>query len=134
MINIFVLSFFANFQFFKLINLFYYLTICIIIFSSLGAVVGFLSFTYDIQSSISNFFIIPITFLSGTFFSIEAIDKNFHFFFKLNPFYYLVNGFRSSFISGYEINIFNDICILIILLISLLLSIFIFKKGYKVIN
>ena len=133
LINLTVLSFFTDFQFFKYFNLFYYLIISVTIFSSIGAIIGFLSFTWDVQSSVSNFFIIPVTFLSGTFFSIESINENWQFFLKYNPFYYLVNGFRSSFIDGYEINMINNLFILVVLVISLFSSIYIFKKGYRVI-
>ena len=134
LLNLFILSYFADFQYFKFFNIFYYLLISVIIFSSIGAIIGFLSFTWDVQSSISHFFIIPITFLSGTFFSIESINDNWKFLLKFNPFYYLVNGFRSSFIDGYNINFLSNIFILIILFLFLLLSIYIFQKGYKVIN
>lgn len=134
LINLIVLSFFTDFQYFQYFNLLYYLIITVLIFSSVGAIIGFLSFTWDFKSSISNFFIIPIAFLSGTFFTIESIDEKFKFLLKFNPFYYLVNGFRSSFINGYDINPLNDMYILIILSLSLFFSIFIFKNGYKVIN
>jgi ABC-2 type transport system permease protein len=112
----------------------YYLIISILIFSSIGATIGFLSFTWDAQSSISNFFIIPITFLSGTFFSIESIDEKFKFLLSYNPFYYIVNGFRSSFIKGYDVYLINDIYIFFVLIFFLFFSFFVFKKGYKVIN
>lgn len=133
-INIFALSFFNNFHNINFISSFIYLSITIIIFSSLGAVTGFLSFTWDIQSSISNFFIVPISFLSGTFFSIKTINPDWQFLFKYNPFYYLVNGFRSSFIIDFKINFFSQLYILVILFIVLIISIYIFNKGYKVIT
>ena len=133
-INLFALSFFTTFEEINFLSLFLYLIITIIIFSSLGAVTGFLSFTWDIQSSISNFFIVPLSFLSGTFFSIKSIDSDWHFLFELNPFYHLVNGFRSSFVDIYKINFFNQLFIFLILLTIILFSTYIFKKVYKVIN
>ena len=72
LINLLTLSYFTNFDQINYIDLFYYLFLTIIIFSSVGALTGFLSFTWDIQSSISNFFIVPISFFSGTFFPINA--------------------------------------------------------------
>ena len=134
LLNIIVLSFFGNFQYFRYLNLFYYLIICIIIFSSIGSIIGFLSFSWDVKSSISDFFIIPVSFLSGSFFSIESINEKWHFIFVYNPFYYLIKGFRSSFIEGYNISSINNFFILTILFGLLFSSIFIFKKGYKVIN
>lgn len=134
LINLIFLSFFTNFETLNLFNLFYYLLVAVIIFSSIGAIIGFLSFTWDIQSSISNFLIIPITFLSGTFFSIDSVDIKWQFLLIYNPFYYLVTGFRGSFITGNSINLYHNIFILMTLLLILFFSIFIFKKGYKVIN
>ena len=134
-INLFVLSFFINFESINYISLFYYLTICILIFSSLGALTGFLSFTWDIQSSISTFFIVPISFLSGTFFSIDIINEKFIFLFKYNPIYHLVSGFRSSLNNNfYEVDIYSNIYIIIFLFIIILISLFVFNKGYRVIN
>ena len=45
-------------------------------FSSIGSVVGFLAYQWDTQSTVSNFFISPINFLSGTFFSITSLPEN----------------------------------------------------------
>ena len=133
-INIILLSFFSDFKNINYFSIFYYLTVTILIFSSIGAVVGFLSFTWDIESSVSNFFIVPISLLSGTFFSIDSLDKNWHFLFKYNPFYYLVDGFRSSFIINFKISIYNEIYICTVLIFSILISILVFRKGYRVIG
>tara|TARA_Y100001970_G_C13943292_1_gene704298 strand:+ start:30 stop:362 length:333 start_codon:yes stop_codon:yes gene_type:complete len=108
--------------------------ICIIIFSSLGALTGFLSFSWDTQSSISNFIIVPISLLSGTFFSIDTLDKNFSFLFNFNPFYYLVTGFRNSFYSDIELSVFNDFYILFLLFLIFIITLYVFKKGFRVIN
>ncbi|MBO6467629.1 MAG: ABC transporter permease, partial [Pelagibacteraceae bacterium] len=105
LVNIIVLTFFVKFYSFNFLMIFYYLFLTSLIFSSIGSIIGFLFFTWDIQSSISNFIVVPISFLSGTFFSIHAIDPKWMFLFKINPFYYLVNKFRLSFYDEYYINI-----------------------------
>jgi len=133
-INLLCLSIFTEFTHINYFSLIYYLIIAIITFSSLGALTGILSFTWDIQSSVSNFFIVPTSFLSGTFFSIDSLNSEIHFIFKLNPFYHLVSGFRNSFAYGYKNNLYYDLYILIILAFIFLLTLFIFNKGYKVIN
>ena len=133
LINLLTLFFFTNFDQINYFTLFYYLILTIIIFSSLGALTGFLSFTWDIQSSVSNFFILPISFFSGTFFPIDSLDQRWQFIYKYNPFYYLVHGFRSAFDDKINLSLFNDIYILIIAFIFSLFAIYIFHKGYKVI-
>lgn len=133
LINLFALSFFVNFNINYFI-LFYYLLITIIIFSSLGAITGFLSFTWDAKSLVSDFFIMPISFLSGTFFTINSIEMEWQFLFKYNPFYFLVNGFRSAFIDTYRLNLFENFYIFFIFLLVFIISVYIFKKGFKVIS
>ena len=100
----------------------------------IGALVGFLSYTWDSQSLISNFFITPISFFSGTFFSLDTIHYDWVYFLKLNPFYYLVKGFRSSFINEYTITYLNDVYLFFFFIIFLITVLFVFQKGYKVIS
>ena len=125
---------FTNFQDVNYFRLFYYLILSIIIFSSIGAVTGFLSFTWDAQSTVSNFVIVPVSLLSGTFFSIDSLNNEWKNIFEYNPFYYLVSGFRSAFLEKDIINTNTDILITLITIIIFLISLFIFNKGYKVIN
>jgi ABC-2 type transport system permease protein len=132
-INIITLGYSFGFFAVNYIKLFYYLFLTIVIFSSLGAITGFLSYTWDLQSSIINFFILPLSLLSGTFFSLESVNKEWHFLFIYNPIYQLVNGFRSSYILDYELNLENNILIIIFTLMIFILSTYIFKKGYRVI-
>ena len=133
-INIIFLSFFIEFEKIYYFSLVYYLLLSIIIFSSIGAIIGFLSFTWDFQSSVSNFFIIPASFFSGTFFSIESLDSKYKFLLEYNPLYYLVSGFRNSFIQDYQINLFNELYILFVSIVIFIFALFIFKKGYRVIS
>ncbi|HJO13865.1 MAG: ABC transporter permease [Pelagibacteraceae bacterium] len=133
LVNIIVLTFFVKFYSFNFLMIFYYLFLTSLIFSSIGSIIGFLFFTWDIQSSISNFIVVPISFLSGTFFSIHAIDPKWMFLFKINPFYYLVNKFRLSFYDEYYINIKEESFLFFFSIIFLIMSIFIYKKGYKTI-
>ena len=133
LVNIIVLTFFVKFYSFNFFFIIYYLFITSLIFSSIGSIIGFLFFTWDTQSSVSNFIIVPISFLSGTFFSIHIIDPKWMFLFKINPFYYLVNKFRLSFYDEYYINIKEESFLFFFSLIFLIISIFIYKKGYRTI-
>jgi len=134
LINIGILSFFTSFESINFFQIFYYLILTAIIFSCFGSITGFLSFTWDVQSSISSFIIVPISFLSGTFFSINSLDKNWRFIFEYNPFYYLVSNFRRAFYEIYLINYIIEILIIVFVIVILFISLFIFNRGYKVIN
>ena len=133
LINIFFLNIFVKFDFINYYKVIYYLIIASLIFSSLGSIVGFLFYTWDLQQSIYTFFVIPISFLSGTFFSINSVNLKWILLFKINPFYQLVNNFRHSFKNEQSINFNVEIQILFLSFVILFISIIVFKKGYKVI-
>ena len=133
LINIFFLNIFVKFDFINYYKVIYYLIIASLIFSSLGSIVGFLFYTWDLQQSVYNFIVIPISFLSGTFFSINSVNLKWILLFKINPFYQLVNNFRHSFKNEQSINFNVEIQILFVSFIILFISIIVFKKGYKVI-
>ena len=133
LVNIVVLNIFVKFYSFNFFFIIYYLFLTSLIFSSIGSIIGFLFFTWDIQSSISNFIIVPISLLSGTFFSIHVINPKWVFLFKINPFYYLVKKFRESFYEGYNININEELFLVFFSIIFLIISIFIYKKGCRTI-
>ena len=105
LVNIIVLTIFVEFYSFNFYIIIYYLFLTSLIFSSIGSIIGFLFFTWDIQSSVSNFIVVPISLLSGTFFSIHAINPKWIFLFKINPFYYLIKKFRESFYEDQGLNI-----------------------------
>ncbi len=64
----------------------------------LGMVGGIWSEKFDHIAAVTNFIITPLSFLSGTFYSIERLPDNWHLFALLNPFFYLIDGFRYGFI------------------------------------
>ncbi len=131
--NIFLLNFFFNFIDINYLLVLFYLILTSLIFSSIGSIVGFLSYRWDMQQGFSNFFIIPVCYLSGTFFSLNSVNLNWQFILKYNPFYYLVNNFRKSFNNDYIIGSNNEILLIFFSLLFIIIAIFIFKKGYNVI-
>ena len=133
-LNFLILSFFISYNYFSLISFLYYLTLVIIFFSSLGSLVGFLAYRWDTISTVSNFFVSPINFLSGTFFSINSIPENIKYILLYNPYYYLITYFRDSFYVKDEVNYYLNFIIFIFVFSFLLITAYVFHKGYKVIK
>jgi ABC-2 type transport system permease protein len=133
-LNFLILSFFISYNYFSLISFLYYLTLVIIFFSSLGSLVGFLAYRWDTISTVSNFFVSPINFLSGTFFSINALPENIKYILLYNPYYYLITYFRDSFYVKDEVNYYLNLIIFIFVFSFLLITAYVFHKGYKVIK
>ena len=133
-LNIFIFSFFINIAVSNYLFLSYYLIIVIIFFSCLGCVVGVLFNTWDTQSTFSNFFVTPLNFLSGTFFSISHLSENFQFILYYNPYYYVVVFFRNCFNNEYNFLLLQNLYIFIFVLFSFFITAYIYYRGYKIIQ
>jgi ABC-2 type transport system permease protein len=67
----------------------------------LGLLAGVWSDKFDHMAAVTNFIITPLSFLSGTFYSVERLPENFQAFAHFNPFFYMIDGFRYGFL-GHE--------------------------------
>ena len=65
---------------------------------SLGIIVGLYADKFDQMSTVTNFIIVPLSFLSGTFYSIERLPDFLRLVSNYNPFFHMIDGFRYSFI------------------------------------
>ena len=99
--------------------------------SFLGILCGIWSKKFDHMASVTNFIILPLTFLSGTFYTIDRLPEIWRFLAIWNPFFYMIDGFRYGFLGEGESNLFNGFIIMLMgNLILLITTIFVFKKGY----
>jgi ABC-2 type transport system permease protein len=111
--------------------IFYFAFSSSFLLSNLGILCGIWSKKFDHMASITNFIILPLTFLSGTFYSIERLPKFWHFIAHWNPFFYMIDGFRSGFIGYGDSNVFTGIFLLVLInLFFLFITIYVFKKGF----
>jgi ABC-2 type transport system permease protein len=65
--------------------------------SLLGLLGGIWAEKFDQMSALTNFLITPLSFLSGTFYSIARLPEPFHAAALVNPFFYLIDGMRFGF-------------------------------------
>lgn len=114
-------------------SLIFYLFISSFILGAFGIIAGLWAEKFDHMAAITNFVIVPLSFLSGTFFSIEklpAIISNLSFY---NPFFHMIDGFRYSFIGKVDGSIkFGAIYLIILAFIIWFISYFLYKRGYKI--
>jgi ABC-2 type transport system permease protein len=62
--------------------------------SLLGIIGGIWSEKFDHMAAVTNFVITPLAFLSGTFYSISELPRFWFVVAHLNPFFYMIDGFR----------------------------------------
>lgn len=64
----------------------------------LGVIGGIWSEKFDHIAAVTNFLVTPLTFLSGTFYTIDRLPDGWEVIAHLNPFFYMIDGFRYGFI------------------------------------
>jgi ABC-2 type transport system permease protein len=100
--------------------------------SLLGIMTGIWGQRFDQTSAISNFVIMPLSFLSGTFYSIERLSGIWYNISQVNPFFYLIDGFRYGFTGRAEADPMIGVCYILAINIVLWISCYkMFKSGYK---
>ena len=116
-----------------------YLTLIIFTFLSsfilgnVGIIAGLWSEKFDHMASVTNFVIVPLSFLSGTFYSIDRLPNFLQIISKANPFFYMIDGFRYSFIGNADGSIMVGLFYLAILgFVSWFIAYLLYKKGYKI--
>ncbi len=64
---------------------------------SLGLIAGLWAEKFDQMAAFQNFIIMPMTFLSGVFYSVHSLPAVWQAVSHLNPFFYMIDGFRRGF-------------------------------------
>ena len=123
---------FVNFEFLNFSNLIIYTFLGSLYLALIGLVAGIWAEKFDNMSAITNFVITPLTFLSGTFYSVDRLKEPFYTISLYNPFYYIIEGFRSSFIYVESESTLNGLVYLTALnIIMYLICYYILKSGWK---
>ncbi|WP_299419187.1 ABC transporter permease [uncultured Shimia sp.] len=61
---------------------------------AVGIIAGIFANKFDQMAAITNFIVTPLAFLSGTFYSVEALPESLQAFTRVNPIFYLIDGTR----------------------------------------
>ena len=103
------------------------------ILGAVGFCAGLWAEKFDHMATVTNFFIIPLSFLSGTFYTIDKLPNFFQSLSIINPFFYMIDGFRYGFLGKSDGSITVGLIYLSILaLTTWLASFYLYKKGYKI--
>ena len=103
------------------------------ILGSLGFITGLWAEKFDHTATVTNFVITPLSFLSGVFYSIDKLPKLFQTISHINPFFYMIDGFRYGFLGKSDGSISVGLIYLTILSVVIwYVAFFLYKKGYKI--
>ncbi len=71
---------------------------------SMGVIAGLWAEKFDQMAAFQNFIIMPMTFLSGVFYSIHSLPPFWQTLSHLNPFFYMIDGFRYGFFGASDVS------------------------------
>ena len=132
LVTFFGILFFVPLSIYSYSALFFYSLMGCMMMGSMGVMVGIWADKWDQQQGITNFIVLPLTFLSGTFYSISRLPEFWQNFALFNPFFYTIDGLRYAFIGQSDSELISGAIILLILNVCLFfLCYLMFKEGYK---
>jgi ABC-2 type transport system permease protein len=100
---------------------------------TLGLIAGLWADKFDQMSSFQNFLITPMTFLSGVFYSIHSLPPFWQQVSHLNPFFYMIDGFRYGFFGVSDVSPWLSLGLVggaYVLVAALALQLL--RSGYKI--
>lgn len=97
-----------------------------------GVLAGLWSEKFDHLSAVQNFVVMPMTFLSGTFYLIDSLPEPFASISRFNPFFYLIDGFRAGFIGHAEGNLMIGVVMSAVLTVLMGAACWlVFRSGWR---
>ena len=101
--------------------------------ATLGLIAGLWADKFDQMAAFQNFVIVPMTFLSGVFYSVHSLPPFWQSVSHLNPFFYLIDGFRRGFFGVSDVSPWLSLAVVgTATTLVALLALRLLKTGYKI--
>jgi ABC-2 type transport system permease protein len=100
---------------------------------TLGLIAGLWAEKFDQMAAFQNFIIMPMTFLSGVFYSIHSLPTFWLGVSHLNPFFYMIDGFRFGFFGQSDVSPWLSVSVVgISFVLVSALALHLLRIGYKI--
>ena len=100
--------------------------------AALGLIAGLWADKFDQLATFQNFIIMPLTFLSGVFYSIRSLPDFWQGLSHLNPFFYMIDGFRYGFFGKADVSVWLSFSVTAGAFFCLsAVTLYLLKSGYK---
>jgi len=100
---------------------------------ALGLIGGLWADKFDQLAAFQNFAIMPMTFLSGVFYSIHSLPPVWQWISHANPFFYMIDGFRFGFFGQSDVSPWLSCAVVGGVLLSVcLVALQLLRTGYKI--
>ncbi len=99
----------------------------------LGIVGGIWSDKFDHIAAVTNFIVMPLTFLSGTFYTADSLPEFWRGLAHFNPFFYMIDGFRYGLTGITDGHVGVGLAVMVFMNTALgILALWMFRTGYKI--
>lgn len=110
----------------------YYILAAATFMSLFGILVGVWAEKFDHAAAINNFVVVPLTLLSGTFYTIDRLPEALQGVADFNPFFYLIDGFRYGFIDRADSDLLTGVILTGAINIILWIAAYtVFRTGFR---
>ncbi len=110
----------------------FFLVITALTFSLFGFIIGLWADNFDKLQMIPLLIVTPLTFLGGSFYSINMLPPFWQKVSMFNPVVYLISGFRWSFYGSSDVNIYTSLSMITVILALCLGTVYVLlKTGYR---
>ncbi|MDO9197993.1 ABC transporter permease [Rhodoferax sp.] len=100
---------------------------------TLGLIAGLWAEKFDQLAAFQNFVVMPMTFLSGVFYSIHSLPAFWQNVSHLNPFFYMIDGFRYGFFGVSDVSPWLSLSVVgVALALVSLIAMYLLRTGYKI--
>jgi ABC-2 type transport system permease protein len=112
-----------------------FLVLTAVTFSLLGFIIGIWADNFEKLQAIPLLVVTPLTFLGGSFYSVNMLPSGWRTLTLFNPVVYLISGFRWSFYEIADVSLGISVGLTLVFLVACLVTIWwIFKTGYRLKN
>ncbi len=128
-----VALFFIQLPLFNIFYIFAFLFMSSAVLATLGMIAGIWAEKFDQLAGFTNFVIMPLSFLSGVFYSIHSLPPTWQMLSHFNPFFYMIDGFRYGFFGSSDVNPLFSLGVVAVFLVGLAaLTLHMLNSGYKI--
>ena len=104
---------FVDFHIYHPLLLVFFVLAASTLMAKMGILAGLIANSFDQMAALTNYVIVPLSFLSGTFYSVKSLPVILQYVNHVNPFFYIIDGFRYCLTDVADSNITAGVMILI---------------------
>jgi len=102
------------------------------ILGTMGVIAGIWAEKFDQLAAFQNFLIVPLTFLAGVFYSVHSLPEFWQRASHLNPFFYMIDGFRYGFLGESDVEPLVSLGVVAVFLVALTAgTLALLRAGYR---